>query len=77
MSEQLLFLTGSLARVQLERVLAQLDNPGFSYRVHALPLKVAGLMTADMIRRRLPETFGADRIIVPGRCRGDLDAAVF
>ncbi len=74
MPEQLLFLTGSLARVQLERVLAQLDKPSFSYQVHALPLKVAGLMTADMIRRRLPETFGADRIVVPGRCRGDLEA---
>ena len=30
-------------------------------------------MTADMIRRRLKETFGADRVIVPGRCRGDLE----
>jgi len=30
-------------------------------------------MTADMIGRRLKDTFNADRIIVPGRCRGDLD----
>ena len=39
-------------------------------------------MTADMIRRRMPRrcrrrrrrTRAADRIIVPGRCRGDVDA---
>jgi dihydropteroate synthase-like protein len=31
-------------------------------------------MTADMIARRLPDAMGADRILVPGRCRGDLDA---
>src|SRR5882672_9477981 len=31
-------------------------------------------MTADMIRRRLTGAMGADRIIVPGRCRGDLEA---
>ena len=31
-------------------------------------------MTTDMVARRLPDTFGADRIIVPGRCRGSLEA---
>lgn len=33
-------------------------------------------MTADMIRRRvaIPLTEGTSRMIVPGRCRGDLDA---
>jgi dihydropteroate synthase-like protein len=35
---------------------------------------VAALITADMIARRLTDTAGADRIIVPGRCRGDLEA---
>jgi dihydropteroate synthase len=42
--------------------------------VHQLGLTVAALMTADMIRRRLKDTFGADRVLVPGRCRGDLEA---
>ena len=37
-------------------------------------INVAGLMTSDMIRRRVPEKPEADRIVVPGRCRGDLDA---
>jgi len=30
-------------------------------------------MTSDMIRRRLPGALGANRVIVPGRCRGDLE----
>ncbi len=42
--------------------------------MYELGLKVAALMTADMIARRLKDTFGADRIFVPGRCRGDLEA---
>ncbi len=73
MSENILFLTGKLAAKQLHQVLTGME-PEFSYRIHQLGLKVAALMTADMIHRRLQETFGADRIIVPGRCRGDLDA---
>ena len=72
MSEHILFLTGRLAEASLARVLAELPDPAFTYRVHTLPLKVAGLMTTDMVCRRLPETFGADRIVLPGRCRGEL-----
>lgn len=29
-------------------------------------------MTADMVCRRLAQTFADDRVIVPGRCCGDL-----
>lgn len=74
MSEHLLFLTGSLAEANLRRVLQDLKEPDFSWEVREMGLKVAALMTADMIRRRLPETGHADRVILPGRCRGDLDA---
>ena len=73
MSEHILFLTGKLAEKQVHLVLERMQ-PEFSYTVHQLGLKVAGLMTAEMIGRRLKDTFGADRIIVPGRCRGDLDS---
>jgi dihydropteroate synthase-like protein len=73
MNEHLLFLTGKLAEKQLRNVLAGM-NPDFSYTVHQLGLKVAGLMTTDMVARRLRETFNADRIILPGRCRGDVAA---
>ena len=72
MSEHILFLTGKFAEKQLRQILAKMQ-PEFSYTVHQLGLKVAALMTADMIQRRLTETYNADRIIVPGRCRGDLE----
>jgi dihydropteroate synthase-like protein len=71
MTEHILFLTGKLAEKQLRGILEKMQ-PEFTYTVHQLGLKVAGLMTADMIARRLTDTFGATRIIVPGRCRGDL-----
>ncbi|BCG63098.1 MAG: hypothetical protein methR_P0789 [Methyloprofundus sp.] len=73
MSEHILFLTGKLAEKQLQLILDKMQ-PEFSYTIHQLGVKVAALMTADMIARRLKDTFNADRIIVPGRCRGDLDA---
>lgn len=72
MAEHILFLTGKLAEKQLHRILEEMA-PEFAYTVHQLGLSVAALMTADMIRRRLKDTYGADRILVPGRCRGDLE----
>ncbi|WP_031432645.1 DUF6513 domain-containing protein [Methylomarinum vadi] len=72
MTEHILFLTGSLAEKQVHQVLEKMQ-PDFRYTIHQLGLKVAALMTAEMIGRRLHDTYGADRIIVPGRCRGDLD----
>jgi dihydropteroate synthase-like protein len=71
MSEHILFLTGKLAEKQVHQVLEKMQ-PDFRYTVHQLGLKVAALMTTDMICRRLQDTFGADRMIVPGRCRGEL-----
>ncbi len=37
-------------------------------------VKVAALMTEALIRRRLPQPVDADRVIIPGRCRVDLEA---
>ncbi|MEW8033069.1 MAG: DUF6513 domain-containing protein [Candidatus Thiodiazotropha endolucinida] len=73
MVEKILFLTGSLAEKQLHRVLREMASEAFEWRVHNLGLKVAALMTADMIKRRLNEVGDAQRILVPGRCRGDLE----
>jgi dihydropteroate synthase len=72
-SEHLLFLTGKLAEKSLTRVLESMAPTPFTWRVHQLGVSVAALMTADMIERRLPDAMGADRVLVPGRCRGDLD----
>jgi dihydropteroate synthase-like protein len=71
--EKILFLTGSLAEKQLHRVLQEMSPAEFEWRVHNLGLKVAALMTAEMIKRRLADIGDAQRILVPGRCRGDLD----
>lgn len=72
--EHILFLTGRLAQPQLEKVLSGIAEAPFTFEVREIGLQVAALMTADMIRRRVEAPVTADRIIVPGRCRGDLDA---
>ena len=74
MDERILFLTGRLAHDSLCREIEGLENRSFSWRVHELGLQVAGLMTADMIRRRLPVPEDAQRIVVPGLCGGDVEA---
>ena len=72
--EHILFLTGKLARPSLLKVLEEIQPDEFTYTVHELGLSVAALMTTAIIERRLNDTFGADRIVLPGRFRGDLDA---
>jgi dihydropteroate synthase-like protein len=74
MPEHIVFLTGKLAERNLRGVLDELAPDEFTYDVVRLPINVAGLMTADFIRRHFAPGAGADRVIVPGRCRGDLDA---
>ncbi|SFJ45935.1 dihydropteroate synthase-related protein [Phyllobacterium sp. CL33Tsu] len=72
MAERLLFLTGHLARSRLERVLADLGETTFSYEIVDIGVKVAALMTEEIISRRLKSPLTADRVILPGRYRGDL-----
>ena len=74
MSEHILFLTGKLAEKSLHKVLRQMQPTDFSYDVRQMGVSVAALLTTDMIHRRLNRTDGADRIILPGRCRGDISA---
>jgi len=75
MSEKLLFLTGKLAEPSVYKVLNEMAPLPFEYRVHQLGVSVAALMTDKMIGRRLTKEIIADsdQIIVPGRCRGDLE----
>ncbi|MBX9716785.1 MAG: dihydropteroate synthase, partial [Burkholderiaceae bacterium] len=83
--DHVVFLTGRLAQHSLERVLTGIEALPFTWEVREIGLQVAALMTSDLIRRRVPTPVEshavagmaprrADRIIVPGRCRGDLDA---
>jgi dihydropteroate synthase-like protein len=76
--EHIVFLTGRLAEPALRRVLGGMDSQTgdapFTWEVREIGLQVAALMTAEMIQRRVAAPVAADRIIVPGRCRGDVAA---
>src|SRR3954447_9944282 len=72
MTERILFLTGHLARARLEKVLRESDL-GFTWSIADIGVKVAALMTEAIIARRLARPVDADRIVVPGRCRADLE----
>ena len=71
--ENLLFLTGHLARPRLERVLTGLSDADFDWAIADIGVKVAALATGDIILRRLERPVHADKVILPGRCRADLD----
>ncbi|MGB6428650.1 MAG: DUF6513 domain-containing protein [Methyloceanibacter sp.] len=72
MAENILFLTGHLARPRLEAVLSGME-PDFDWKILDIGVKVAALMTEDIIARRLPKPVEVDQIMLPGRCRADLD----
>ena len=74
MKEHLLFVTGNLAEASLRQVLEEMGPVEFTWEVRSLGVKVAGLLTGELIRRRLSELGQANRVILPGRCRGDLEA---
>ncbi|ABE33550.1 putative tetrahydromethanopterin biosynthesis protein [Paraburkholderia xenovorans LB400] len=72
--DHIVFLTGRLAEKSLLRVLESMAPTPFTWEIREIGLQVAALMTADLIRRRVPAPLAAQRVIVPGRCRGDLAA---
>jgi hypothetical protein len=72
MAENILFLTGHLARPRLEAVLQSM-KAGFGWKVLDIGVKVAALMTEEIIARRLTKPVEADRVMLPGRCRADLE----
>lgn len=74
MSENILFLTGKLAEKSLQKVLAEMQPTSFEYQITPLGISVAALMTPEFIARRLPQISHTDRVILPGLCRGELDA---
>ena len=73
MAEHFVFLTGHLAKPRLERLLTGLGETEFSWEIVDIGVKVAALMTEDIIKRRLKLTSQTDRILLPGRYGGDLD----
>ena len=73
MADRILFLTGHLARARLEKVLSDSGDLGFTWSVFDVGVKVAALMTEPIIANRLPCTIDANKVMVPGRCRADLE----
>ena len=70
--KKLLFLTGRLAEPRLAETVAAMGLPNGSWRIANLGIKVAALMTENIVRNRLKEPLEADRVIVPGRSRMNL-----
>ncbi|WP_454855319.1 DUF6513 domain-containing protein [Rhizobium binxianense] len=73
MAEHLVFLTGHLAKARVENVLAGLGETPFTYEIIDIGVKVAALMTEEIVSRRLPRPLKADRVVLPGRFRGRVE----
>jgi dihydropteroate synthase-like protein len=73
MAERIVLVTGSLAEPRVKRVAEELNGDAMEPVVANVGVKVAALMTADIVERRLKLPSGADRVVMPGRFRGDLD----
>lgn len=74
MAERVVLVTGSLAEPRVKRVAEELvDESGAEFLVSNIGVKVAALMTTEIVQRRLTLPEGTDRVIMPGRFRGDLE----
>lgn len=72
MADKILFLTGHLAESRLFETIQSMGLEEGSWRIHNIGIKVAALMTESIIRNRLKTPLKADRVILPGRVRADL-----
>ena len=78
-AERIVLLTGHLAMARVDSVMASIgglraDGARFLWQVIDVGVKVAALMTEDIIRRRVHLPEGTTLVVVPGRCRADLGA---
>ncbi len=74
MAQKLLFITGHLAEPRLRQTVESCQLPEGSWRVHNIGIKVAALMTEAIVRNRLKGPLDADKVILPGRVRMDLES---
>lgn len=72
-AERVVLVTGSLAEPRVKRVAEQVASDKLEPVVANVGVKVAALMTTDIVERRLTLPEGADRVVMPGRFRGDLE----
>ncbi len=73
MAERIVLVTGSLAEPRVKRIADELSSDNMEPVVASVGVKVAALMTTEIVERRLKLPERADRVIMPGRFRGDLD----
>jgi dihydropteroate synthase len=73
MAERIVLVTGSLAEPRVKRVADEIGGDAIEPVVANVGVKVAALMTTDIVERRLKLPQGADRVVMPGRFRGDLE----
>ncbi|MFG1392624.1 DUF6513 domain-containing protein [Xanthobacter agilis] len=73
MAERVALITGSLAEPRIARIAEAIADEALHPVVINIGVKVAALMTAEIVERRLKLPEGIDRVVMPGRFRGDLD----
>ena len=76
MTDHLVFLTGKLAKISLEKVLSDISSKNkFTYDVIDIGVNVAALATIKIIIKKikLDDISKATKIIIPGRCRGNIE----
>ena len=72
MSKSTLFVTGRFAEKRLKKILDEMSID-FEYEVWNAGVKVAALITESILMRRLPKPVTAARVVLPGRCRVNLN----
>ena len=73
MAKRIVLLTGSLAEPRLTRIAEELNDSELDPIVINIGVKVAALMTTEIVERRLRLPSGAERVVMPGRFRGDIE----
>ncbi|MBP2151861.1 DUF6513 domain-containing protein [Xanthobacter flavus] len=73
MAERVALVTGSLAEPRIRRIAEELADGTLEPVVVNIGVKVAALMTAEIVERRLKLPEGTDKVLMPGRFRGDLE----
>ena len=76
MTDHLIFLTGKLAKISLEKVLSDISTKNeFTHEVLDIGVNVAALATIDIIIKKITvdKLSRATKIVIPGRCRGDIE----
>ena len=66
-------ITGKLAENNLKKILECIDDKDFKYEIRNLNVNVAALLTTDIIARRIGNIENFNKIILPGKVRGDIN----